>query len=147
MAEKRYWEEDNMLDERRPRLMRQPPHKKYISTEDAELERAEREGPLGVINEIKEDPIPIGVNREVICGTPIDWHAIEDFTVSISPYKFVTLMKLNKQILREQLMKYAKKPSQISGKFLIMLLVIGGLAILGIVVIMYLPKIIAMFGG
>lgn len=116
--------------------------KKFIATEITD----ETPGPVGVITDIKDKPVPKGLIKHDICGEPIDWHDLEDFVVNIEPKKFVTLLKLKDVILREKMMRYAKKPGS-SGKWLWIILIAIILLVGGIVAIMFGPQIMSMLSG
>jgi hypothetical protein len=116
-------------------------------SDEEELSEIEKQGPLGPIKAIQEEPVPKGVEKKTIFGETMDFHDLEDFIVSISPYKFVTLMKLKNQMLREQLLKYARKKPAFGGGMLkwiilIVLLILGAMAF-----IFLLPMITQMLSG
>lgn len=102
---------------------------------------------LGVIEDIKVEPIPVGVGTEEIGGVPMDWHDLEKFVVSISPTKFVTLLKLQKQMIKDYGLRFTGQRKAISGKIILLILMAVGLAVIGILVMMFMPEIMAMFGG
>ena len=91
--------------------------------------------------------MPKGEAEEVIWGTPIDWHDLEDFVASISPLKFVTLLKLQKEQLRAYGMRFKDDKPTMSSKGLWLILLAAGMLIGGIVLIMYMPDITSFFKG
>jgi len=107
----------------------------------------EHKGKLGIINDIKDNPIPKGIATEEIGGVPIDWHELENFVVSISPTKFVNLLKLQKQMIKEYGIRFRSSKPGISGKIILLLLLAIGMGVLGLLVILYLPNILEMFGA
>lgn len=102
-------------------------------------------GKLGLIDDIKKNPIPGDIAEEIIGGIPINWHELESFVVSISPSKFVTLLKLQKQMIKDYGMRFSGQRRPTNFKFLFILILAISLAGAGIFVMMYLPQILAMF--
>lgn len=101
--------------------------------------------PSKIIREIKDKPVPKGVCKEVIWGTPVDWHDLEEFVVSISPLKFVNLLKLQKEQLRAYGMRFRGDKPSLGSKGLWLILLAIGLLVGGVVVMMYYPQIMAFF--
>ena len=108
----------------------------------------ESKGAFGLRRDIINRPIPKGVCEEIICGEPIDFHDLEDFTINISPHKFENLLKIKEAIVREEEKNYRIPASQkgFSGnmKWIILALLLGGV---GIVMVLFLPQIMQGLSG
>lgn len=106
--------------------------------------------PVKLAIEIEKKPTPKGVLELKIGGRPIDLHALEDYTVwKINPYNMKTLMRYHNAKTMEEVKSYAQRRSG-SGMplrtiMLIMLLV--GMAAIGIIMVMYMPQIMQFFRG
>jgi hypothetical protein len=96
---------------------------------------------------IKKDPTPKGYFETVIGGVPVDLHSLEEYIVSVSPFSIQTIMKYNEAEMIEDIKNYSKgtgrKPFDMKTIFLILLVV--GMGILGVIVMLYMPNIMAMF--
>lgn len=112
-----------------------------------EILSREHKGKLGVISDIKENPIPVDVATEIIGGVPMDWHDLENFVASISPTKFVNLLKLQKQMIKDYGIRFKEQRKGVSGRIIILILLAVGLAVAGIGIIMFMPQIMEMFRG
>jgi len=107
----------------------------------------EHVGAFSINKDIKEMPVPKGVGQEIICGTPIDWHDLENFVEKISPNTFVNLLKLEKQMIRDKLWrKFSgqgyKKPLP-WGIIIIMIIIV----VAGIGIVMFAPQLTEMMKG
>ena len=101
--------------------------------------------PAKVVKEIQRNPVRKGILTEKINGIPIDWHDLENFIVSLSPQHFANTLKLQEQKVRRKELSYVDKERK---PFPVGILI--GLAILvvvGIILMVYGPQIMAMFGG
>jgi len=103
--------------------------------------------PLGELYDIKRKPVPKGVCEEIIYGVPINWHDLENFVLKLSPTNFVTMLKLRDQDKADYDRRFKVRKSMMSGKIMMILLIAVGLGIAGIVIMLFLPDILAMLGG
>lgn len=104
--------------------------------------------PLSILDEIKNKRIPKGTAPVLIQGIPVDLHSLEDYIISISPYNIKTLMRYNNARILEEIKGYSKfGTGKINSKMLILIMLAAGMAVLGIIMIMFMPQIMAMFQG
>lgn len=109
----------------------------------------EQEGPLSILDDIKNHPSPKGTFPVMIGGRPVDLHALEDYVVKISPHALSTLLRYRNARTIEEIKGYGKFGAGMklkAGTLLLLLLAIGG-GVLGIIMIMFLPEIMAFFQG
>jgi len=116
-----------------------------IVTDDTEV--SYKDVPIQRAISIKKDPSPKGYFETVIGGVPVDLHSLEEYIVSVSPFSIQTIMKYNEAEMIEDIKNYSKgtgrKPFDMKIIFLILLAV--GMGILGVIVMLYMPNIMAMF--
>lgn len=120
---------------------------KPIAADTIKPKYTEKPGPLGVIHDILKFPTKKNILPVEIGGIPIDWHMLEKYTLAISPYKFVNLLKLNKRMVEQQSSKYTRNPMGIKGKTLMIFLILGILAVMGVIILMFKDDIAMAFKG
>jgi len=108
----------------------------------------EEYSPLSIIEEIKKDPTPKGECEIVISGVPVDVHALEDYVVRISPYALKTILRYHHARDVEEMKGYSRRSSfKMNGKTIILILLAVGMAMLGIIMMVFMPQIMEMFQG
>lgn len=111
-----------------------------------DIVRNETKGTLGIIEDIKKSPVPSGYCEEVIIGgPPIDFHDLETFVVSISPTKFVNLLKLQRQTITDFGNRYSGQKKPVNFKFLFIFVIAIILMVLGVLVMLYMPQLMQIF--
>ena len=107
------------------------------------------EGPLSILDEIKALPTPKGTFKTMISGIPVDLHALEDYIPKISPYGLKTLMRYHNARTIEEIRGYTKFGSgkKLNMSTIIIIIVMIGMALLGVFVLMFMPQILEMFQG
>lgn len=105
------------------------------------------EGPLSILDEIKALPTPKGTYKTMISGVPVDLHALESYIPKISPYGLKTLMRYHNARTIEEIRGYTRFGSgkKLNMSTIIIIMVMIGMAILGICIIFFLPNIMSMF--
>lgn len=101
-------------------------------------------------SKIEKNPTSKGVLELKIGGRPIDLHALEDYMVwKINPYNMKTLMRYHNAKTMEEIKSYSRRRSgrgmPLRTIMLIMLLI--GLATVGLIMIMFMPQIMQFFRG
>lgn len=132
--------------------LRQHRNKIKNVTDDGSIEKTyenivtqESKMPLGELYDIKRDPVPKSVCEEEIYGVPMDWHDLENFVIKLSPTNYVTMLKLRDQDKADYDKRFKVRKSMMSGKIIILILVAVGLAIGGVIMLMFMPEILAFF--
>jgi len=107
------------------------------------------EGPLSILDEIKALPTPKGTYKTMISGIPVDLHALESYIPKISPYGLKTLMRYHNARTIEEIRGYTKFGSgkKLNMSTLIIIIVMIGMALLGIFMLMFMPQILEMLQG
>jgi len=105
--------------------------------------------PLSILDEIKNKRLPKGTAPVIIQGVPVDLHILEDYIISISPYNIKTLMRYNNARILEEIKGYSKFGigMKVNSKAIILILLAVGMAVLGIIFIMFMPQIMQMLQG
>lgn len=159
--EREYVDDDNYIDEedyenaQQPMMPRQGGQQgvdyqlpQQVQNSYEEGERIE-EGPLAILEDIKNQPSPKGTYPVMIGGRPLDLHALEEYVVKISPQSLTTLLRYRNARTIEEIKGYGKGFSgvKMKGSTIILLLAAVGMGILGIILMLFLPEIMAMFQG
>lgn len=111
-------------------------------------QQTEHHSPLSILEEIKKDSTPKGECETIISGVPVDIHALEDYVVRISPYALKTILRYHHARDIEEMKGYSKRSSfKIDGKTIILIAAAIGMAVLGLIVMMFMPQIMEMFQG
>lgn len=112
-------------------------------------EHGETKNPNIIAAEIENKPAPKGTAWMNIGGRPIDLHELEDYLVwKTSPFVMKTLMRYHNAKTMEDIKNYSRgRTSNINSRFFIMLLLCIGIAMLGIVMIFFMPQIMEFFKG
>jgi len=130
--------------------LKQMPNKQYVRVENSQREDEEEKdrSPLAIVNEIKENPSQKGTFSTHIGGVPVDLHILEDYLVKTSPFALKTVMRYHNARNMEEIKNYSRGPNvKMNSKMLIMIVICIAFAILGVFMIMFMPKIMAMFQG
>ena len=125
-------------------------HKQQVQQKQKKVEpqpKGLRRTPLSILDEIKDNPTPKGTFPVVIQGIPVDLHALEDYMLKISPYDMKTLQRFEKARLIEDIKNYGRfgTSAKLNMRTIFIILVAIGMAVLGIVFIMFMPKTLAFF--
>lgn len=105
-------------------------------------------GPLSILDEIKKKPTPKGVFTQRIGGRPVDLHVLEDYITKISPFALKTLLRYHNAKTMEEIKSYSQgKSMNINAGTIILILAAVGMAVLGIVMLVFMPDIMNMFKG
>jgi len=112
-------------------------------------EHGDTKNPNLVASEIENKPAPKGMMWMNIGGRPIDLHELEDYLVwKTSPFVMKTLMRYHNAKTMEDIKNYSRgRTSNVNSRFFIMLLLCIGIAVLGIVMIFFMPQIMEFFKG
>jgi hypothetical protein len=105
------------------------------------------EGPLSILDEIRELPSPKGAYPTVIYGIPVDLHVLEDYIVKISPYNIRTAMRFHNARTIEEIKGYSKFGSMHKKFNWMIIVMIAIMAAAGIGVIIFMPQIMAGLQG
>jgi len=116
----------------------------YNDMDNEPIEEPVNDEPISKI--IKDKPVPKGVCEDVIRGISVDFHDLENFVVSVSPTKFVNLLKLNYQRAREYKLRHVDD-KKMNSSTIILILAVLGMGALGVVMLLFMPDIINMFNG
>lgn len=141
------------LDIQSQQIPYNPPvqHPKYIDDE-----YGESRSPAKLAGEIERDPSPKGSLEVMIGGRPIDLHQLEDYLVwKTSPYVIKTLMRYHNAKTVEEVKGYAlprfglsgRKGGGGGGRTLLLILGLAGVAIVGFLILMFMPQILDFFKG
>jgi len=109
----------------------------------------EQKSPLSVLEEIRKYPTPKNTFATVIGGRPVDLHAMEDYLLKISPYGLKTILRYHNARTIEEIKNYAKLGGggKLNSKFWILIIFFIGLAVLGVIILLFLPDIMNMLSG
>ena len=111
-------------------------------------ENEEVSGPLGVLEDIKNTPSRKGTFETVVQGIPVDLHSLESYIVKISPYVMKTVLRYRSARLLEEVKNYGKYDRiKMNSKTIILIILAIGMAVLGVMMIIFMPKIMEMFKG
>lgn len=124
------------------------PHEAYLRKLAEEEHEKKDESPLSIYDEIKAKPIPKGHLPVMIGGRPLDLHALEDYVVKISPFSLKTVLRYHNARTIEEIKGYSKGTNiKLNAGMIIFIIFAIGLAIVGIIIVFYLPELMAMFGA
>ena len=106
------------------------------------------DNPLSILDEIKAKPSPKGTFPMLIGGRPLDLHVLEDYITKISPFALKTILRYHNARTIEELKGYSGRGSlKLKSGTIILILVAIGLAIGGIIMLLYMPQIMSYFKG
>lgn len=106
----------------------------------------DKESPLSILDEIKQKPTPKGTFTQRIGGRPVDLHVLEDYITKISPFALKTLLRYHNAKTMEEIKSYSQGTKlNINGGTIILILAAVGMAILGLVMVFFMPDIMNMF--
>jgi len=106
------------------------------------------DNPLSILDEIKASPSPKGTFPMVIGGRPLDLHVLEDYITKISPFALKTILRYHNARTIEELKGYSRGGSlKLNSGTIILILLAIGLAVGGVIMLMYMPQIMEMFKG
>lgn len=115
---------------------------------DDEEEEDEDQSPLSIVREVQKHPAPKGTHETIIGGVPVDLHILEDYLVKTSPFALKTVMRYHNARNMEEIKNYSSGGKvKFNSKMLIGILLAVGVAVLGIVMIFFMPQIMATFQG
>lgn len=107
--------------------------------------------PVKLATEIERDPTPKGAFEITIGGRPIDLHQLENYMVwKTSPYVIKTLMRYHNAKTMEEIKSYSSRRrsgGNLNLKSLMLILLCVGMAVVGIIMVIYMPQIMAFFKG
>jgi hypothetical protein len=105
--------------------------------------------PMAILDEIKKAPSPKGTHPIIIGGRPIDLHMLEDYVIRTSPYSLKTIMRYHNARTIEEIKGYAKGfgGKGINGRTILLIMLAIGMAVIGIMVIFFMPQIMEFFQG
>ena len=83
---------------------------------------------------------------QIIGGKPIDFHIIQDYLLNVSPYDINSLLRYDNIATLEEIKMLAKTGDKFKMNWKLIIIAVI-LMVIGIIAIMFLPKIIGMFGG
>jgi len=129
-----------------PMEMQEYQRKKF---QDEINEQQKYHNPLAILDEIKRNPSPKGTHPIMIGGRPLDLHALENYVVKVSPYHLRTILRYHNARTIEEVKNYSQRfgVAKLKGSTLLVILLAVGMGILGIVMMFFLPDIIATFSG
>lgn len=132
-----------------PDIYQQSKQPKEPSQDQYEDVPSKDTSPLAVLDEIKRSPSPKGAYPTLIGGRPIDLHDLEDYLLKISPYALKTILRYHNARTIEEIKGYAKGlgGSKFNFRFILLILLAVGMAVIGILVLLYMPQIMAFFKG
>jgi hypothetical protein len=122
-------------------------------TEQAPYEYGDKDetSPLKILDEIRKFPSPKGTFPTIIGGRPIDFNDLESYMLSISPHGIRTILRYHNARTIEEMKNYARLGGLTGGgkggKFWIMIMLFIGMAVLGLVMLLFLPQIMEMFSS
>ena len=123
-----------------------PPQQPMYQQEYYDDHQQIEEGPLSILEEISDAPSPKGTFPVMIGGRPIDLHMLEEYVVKISPHSLSTLLRYRNARTIEEIKGYGKGMNvKFNGKTLVMILIAVGMAVLGLIFMLFMPDIMAMF--
>ena len=132
--------DEEYVEEDTPRPLAQTQRKPEPEPED--------KTPLALLKEIKKLPSPKGTFPIMIGGRPIDLHMIEDYVVRTSPFAMKTIMRYEHAKNIEEIKNYAKGSGiKIKSGLLILIVITVMLLVGGIIMIFFLPDIMAKFAS
>lgn len=118
----------------------------YYNKEEDDDE--EDQSPLSIVREVQKHPAPKGTHETIIGGVPVDLHILEDYLVKTSPFALKTVMRYHNARNMEEIKNYSSGSKiKFNSKMLIGVLLAVGVAVLGIVMIFFMPQIMATFQG
>jgi len=109
----------------------------------------EQKSPLSVLEDIRKYPTPKGTFATIIGGRPVDLHSMEDYLLKISPYGLKTILRYHNARTIEEIKNYAKLGGggKLNTKFWLLIMLFIGLAVIGVIILLFLPQIMEFFQG
>ncbi len=139
------------LEEYYNNLRQQRMHLQTQKTQQTDYspEYGDTKNPNIIATEIENKPAPKGTVWMNIGGRPIDLHELEDYLVwKTSPFVMKTLMRYHNAKTMEDIKNYSRGGGTvISSRFVIMLILCIGMAVIGIVMLLFMPQILGFFKG
>ena len=137
----------NLQQQRMQLQMQKRQQMQQMSETDYTSEHGDTKNPNIVAAEIESRPAPKGMMWMNIGGRPIDLHELEDYLVwKTSPFVMKTLMRYHNAKTMEDIKNYSRgRGTTVNARFFVMLLLCIGIAILGIVMIFFMPQILGFF--
>jgi len=147
-AYEEYMRQQQIMNERMQRAQQE---KELEEEEEIEDEyETYKDVPIKRAIDIQRKPTPKGYFPTVISGIPVDLHSLEEYIVKTSPFAIKTLLRYDNARNIEDIKNYSTKTSgrkKMDSKFFILLFLGIALAIGGIMVMFFMPELIAMFQG
>ena len=145
---------DNYIVRKEPEVDVQEQYEEQQTTEhfSQSSPKEDNTSPLAILEEIKNWPAPKGAYPTIIGGRPVDLHELEDYLLKISPHNIKTVMRYHNARVIEEMRRYAgTKGKKFDMKTLMLIMLAAGMGILGIILLLYWPQILAgmkgLFGG
>lgn len=119
-----------------------------LKRREAREEQKKLDAPISKVEAIKADRTPQGTGQLVIGGIPVDVFDIEAMVIKVSPTDMKTLLRYDGVRQIEQVLNNPRLIDSNKVKFnwwIIIIIII--IAAIGGAVILFGPKLLAMFGG
>jgi len=102
-----------------------------------------------VLEDIRKYPTPKNTFATIIGGRPVDLHSMEDYLLKISPYGLKTILRYHNARTIEEIKNYAKLGGggKLNTKFWLLIMLFIGLAVIGVIILIFLPQIMDFFQG
>ena len=102
-----------------------------------------------IAKEIEANPTPPGILPIRIAGRPIDLHMFEDYMVwKISPFQLRTVLRYRNARVMEEMKNYSSSPiGKMKGSTILLIMFAIMMLIGGVMILLFMPDIMAMFKG
>lgn len=127
-----------------------PPSRVYYPDREEETHGfGDTRDSVKIATDIENNPMPPGICEILIGGRPIDLHMFEDYMVwRISPYQMRTVLRYRTARIMEEIKNYSSSPkAKFGSNIFILIIIAAAFAVVGIMVLLYMPQIMAFFKG
>jgi len=142
---------DERLQEQYPQeyYEEQYPEEYYEQPYYEERPEIQGDAPIHVLNEIKQRPSQPHAFETIIQGIPIDLHALENYVLKISPYAMTTILRYRtiRTLEESRNLLSGNFRKKMGGNVVILIILALGMGVLGILMIFFMPQIMAFFKG
>jgi len=121
---------------------------KVIERKQAREQEDKLAKPITQLEEVKQNRAPVGKGKMILAGVPVDLFTVEDFVIKASGTDVDSLLSFDRARMAEMIRNNERPTDKKSIDFnwtILLFIIIAAAA--GLLIFMFLPKIMDMFGG
>jgi len=121
---------------------------KVIERKQAREQEDKLAKPITQLEEVKQNRAPVGKGKMILAGVPVDLFTVEDFVIKASGTDVDSLLSFDRARMAEMIRNNERPTDKKSIDFnwtILLFIIIAPAA--GLLIFMFLPKIMDMFGG